>query len=143
MYNGTHYTEIYETFLRKITDFNLLSFEEEDIEYYLEGYLKSAIANFPECKELEYRDNSIGRFKCDLSLIVKETLSYLMLTEWSSTKVHNITVMEQYLGDSEYKTFSQANHLDKLLAYKEYTSNEVERQKRQYENTLFDYRDLR
>lgn len=143
MNNGTQYEEIYKIFLRKITDFDLMGRDDENLEYMLEGFLGSAIANFPECKELYYRDDKIGRFECDLSLIIKEALAYLMLVQWMKPKIHNVNSLEQFLGDSEFKTFSQANHIDKLRALDEHIYNEADRLKKSYGNLTFDMDNLR
>lgn len=142
-YLGTKYEEIYDIFIGKITDYELLNRDEEDILRLANGYLNSAIVNFPECEELEFRDDSTKRFKCTLSPLVKETLALLMIEEWVSPRVYNILNMKQFLGDSEYTYYSQANHLEKLQNLKDFSNNEAERRIVQYGNQTVDLEGLR
>lgn len=137
-YLGTKYDEIYEIFIRKITDYDLLSFEPEDMIDIMEGYLQSSIANFVECEDLQYRSDEDKRFKCDLSPLVKEALALLMVEQWVSPRVYNILNMKQFLGDKEYTYYSQANHLEKLKELKDFANHEAERRMIQYGNTSVD-----
>lgn len=142
-YKGTKYEDIYTSFLRKITDYELMAELDEHIEEYMLGYLTSAIAKFPQCKELENRDDTLKRFECLLSPTVKEALAHLMIEEWVSPKVYNIINLKQFLGDSEYKYYSQANHLEKLKDLKDFSNNEAERLKIQYGNLVVSIEELR
>lgn len=141
--NGTPYSVIYETFIRKIKDFDFISLDYDIFQFYVNGYLKSAIANFPNCTEIQDRDDINEVFKCNLSLLIIEALAHLMIEEWISPQLYNELNIKQFIGDKDYKTFSQANHLDKLQKLKDFSNNEAKRKIMQYSNANFDFGSLR
>lgn len=126
----TSYQEIYDLFVRKITDFNLMIQDDEDIEQLCYKYLESAIANFMFCKhDLSKRDigKFNGGFHSTLNIQEKEILSLLMIVEWLTPQIYNITLIKQFVGDSEFNMTSQANHLDKLSQLKQQAIEDSEK----------------
>lgn len=127
-FGTTPYNRIYDRFINKITDYDLLGLETENIMELCFKYLKSAISKFADCKaDLSHRDDAQLCFLNELSEIEEEILSHLMVVEWLSPKILNITNLHQYLGDNDYKGFSQANHLKELQELKNNSQDEVER----------------
>lgn len=113
---NTSFKEIYSMFFHKITDFNFLRMEEENIDEICKNYLKKAIIKFRKCKEdLRDRDDINEMFNFQVSDEVQEILATLMVVEWATPLVYNIMIMKQFLGDKDFKHYSQANHLEKLI----------------------------
>lgn len=124
----TSYQLIYDRFINKITDYHLLQLQEEEILEICKKYLRSAITKFTECKQdLSIRNDNFHCFNISLTEIEQEILANLMIVEWLSPKIYNITVLKQFIGDNEYKGFSQANHLKELQSLCEHSQDEVER----------------
>lgn len=110
----THYTDIFQLFINKINDHQLISLEEEKVEQICCIYLKSAITKFKKCRTDLKRDDVARCFLNILSDTEKEIIANLLIVEWLTPKVQNTTNLKQYMGDSDFKFFSQANHLDAL-----------------------------
>lgn len=116
----TSFQEIYDSFLNKIKDYDFLSLDEEDIEELCYKYLVSSIPLVKHCEEkLLDRDDNFYQFNQKLEENEIEILANLMLVQWTTPQIYSITNMKQFLGDKEYKFFSQANHLEKLLLLKD------------------------
>lgn len=110
----TLYNEIFTLFVNKINDYQLISLEESKVEQICCMYLKSAITKFKKCRTCLNRDDSAMIFLHTLSDTEKEILANLLIVEWLTPKIQNTTNLKQYMGDSDFKFFSQANHLDAL-----------------------------
>ena len=125
---NTSYKEIYDIFVNKITDFNFLNLLPDDIEELCLKYLKSAITKFIKCKkDLSERSDILQVFYIELDDIEKEILGTMMVVEWLTPQVYNIMNTKQFLGDKEYKYYSQANHLDKLIKLRDTSIEDGER----------------
>lgn len=109
---NTEFQEVYDIFLSKITDFDYLSILESDLQEELLQKLKSAYATFfgSDIK----LDLDMETFNKELEYIEKEILAYGILYEWLSPTVFNIENTKQYINSSDWKTYSQAKHLDEL-----------------------------
>lgn len=111
----TLYSEVFTLFINKITDHNLIQLEEDKVEEICCMYLKSAITKFKKCKtDLSKRDDSAKVFLNTLRDAEQEILANLLIVEWLTPKIQNTTNLKQYMGDTDFKFFSQANHLDAL-----------------------------
>lgn len=123
---NTPFQEIFDIFIGKITDHQFLSLPEEDIDELCGKYLRSATAKFKKCeKDLWSRGDT--HFNVELSQEEKEILATLMLVEWLTPQVYNIMNTRQFLGDQDYKFYSQANHLDKLMLLRNQMIEEAEK----------------
>lgn len=122
----TLYNEIFTLFINKINDYQLLSMEETDIEDICCLYLKSAVTKFKKCKTKLTRDDNAMVFLHTLSDEEKEILANLLMIEWLTPKIQNITNLKQYMGDTDFKFFSQANHLDALQRVRNTTIEETD-----------------
>lgn len=113
---STSYQEIYDIFIHKITDFGLVELVPEEVERICFQYLQSSITKFTKCKQdLSKRDDDLKTFEISLTNREKEILATMMIGEWLTPQVYNIMNTKQFLSDQEYKHYSQANHLDKLM----------------------------
>lgn len=113
---STQYCEIFDRFLSKITDYDLVSLSDDAIEDTLAKLLRSAIANFKYCvKDLKDRDDELKIFNVTLDEDEQEILAKLMLIEWIRPRVLHQDKLENILGSRDYKIYSPANLLDKLL----------------------------
>lgn len=124
----TSYEEIFDRFIGKITDHQFLSLPEEDINELCIKYLKSAITKFTKCKkDLTDRNDVVQVFNFELDEIEQEILATLMVVEWLTPQVYNILNTRQFLGDKDYKFYSQANHLKELTNLRDSMIEESER----------------
>lgn len=129
----TSYDEIYERFLSKIEDFELLEEIDNNMEFarsVMLDYLKSAIPHFLYASPdlLGGTDDMNERFDVKLTPTEIEILSLLMVSEFLSPKLLRTETWEQRLGSKDFTTHSPANLLKELRGMK----NDVE----QKANTL-------
>lgn len=114
----TPYDEIYEIFLSKIEDYDLLKNVKDDLAYAKEkmfDYLRSAIPNFTYCtKDLSQRDDVNQAFVETLTDMEKEILSKLMIAEYLSPKVVRSEYFETHLGSKDFANYSPANQLKEV-----------------------------
>ena len=114
----TSFEEIYEDFLPKTRNYDFLEMSEEELKEHLHDYLVPAIARFHVCrKDLNDRDDLLQRFNVKLSDLEIEILSnYCLLEHIDSTYVRTQNLLKMNLSSSDFNSFSNANHLDKLMA---------------------------
>lgn len=125
---NTSYQEIYSIFFGRITDLNFLSLSEEDINEHCKRFLINVIPKFKKCKQdLTKRDDDLEQFNLKLKDNEKQILAVLMVVEWITPQVYNILNLKQFLGDKDFKYYSQANHLDKLMALRDSMIEEADK----------------
>lgn len=134
---ATLYSDIYEIFLRKITDFELANQLTQATptagENRMKGWLLSSIIKFPRCKtDLSDKDDTTATFNNTLSYYEKELLAKLMIGEWIEPQINHLLMVRQLLGDTDFKLTSQANHLMALLKLKDSVISDVDYWKVQY-----------
>jgi hypothetical protein len=126
---ATPYEKLYENLLPKFRSYEIPLMTVEEVKDYLHDFLMPAIARFHVCrKDLNNRDDIIQRFNIDLSDIEIEILSNYMLIEYiDSEYIKTPTVLKVSLPSTDFKAYSSANFLDKLMAmHKTYvTENET------------------
>lgn len=126
---STDYSLIFDRFITKINDQQFLRLPEDDIEEFCKKYLRSAVTKFKNCNtDLTNRDDSMGMFYEDLKESEIEILSLFMGLEWLNPLIYNRTNLQQFLGDREYRYYSQANHIDKLILLRDMWISDVERE---------------
>lgn len=97
----------------------------EEVKDFLHDFLIPAVSRFHVCrKDLDDRDDIIQRFNVDLSDIEIEILSnYLLIEYMDSEYIRTPSLLKVQLPSSDFKVFSPANFLDKLMAmHKTYKS---------------------
>ena len=122
---ATSYEKIYENLLPKFRSYEIPLMSTEEVKDYLHDFLISATSKFHVCrKDLNDRDDIIQRFNVDLSDIEIEILSnYLLIELLDSEYVRVPSLLKISLPSSDFKAFSKANFLDKLvIMHKNYIS---------------------
>ena len=126
---ATSYEKLYENLLPKFRSYEIPLMSTEEVKDYLHDFLIPAISKFHVCrKDLSDRDDILQRFNVDLSDIEIEILSNYLLIEYiDSEYIRTPSLLKVQLPSNDFKVFSPANFLDKLLAmHKTYvTENET------------------
>ena len=125
----TPYEKLYDNLLPKFRSYEIPLMTVEEVKDYLHDYLIPAISRFHVCrKDLNDRDDVVQRFNVELSDIEIEILSNYLLIEYiDSEYIRTPSLLKVQLPSSDFKVFSPANFLDKLMAmHKTYvTENET------------------
>jgi hypothetical protein len=143
---ATPYSEVFDLFLTSIQDYRINRLYEksvEDMENYLMSFLIKAIVNFRKCKtDLEDRDDTNKVFNQTLSTDEKVILSNLMIVEWLTKEVNDILSLRNFLQDTDFKTYSQANNLKEKRELLTTMKEMVDKQIIQYSYNNFDWSKL-
>ena len=123
---STPYAVVDNSFLNKITDDLLLTMPDEYLEKTIDSFRVSASIKFKQCKKLHNRDDELKQFNQTLTDEEVEILANLMVLEWLKPQINSIEVLKQTMSLKDYKMYSQANHLDSLIALKKSTSIEID-----------------
>lgn len=115
---ATSYEKIYENLLPKFRSYEIPLMSTEEVKDFLHDYLIPAISRFHVCrKDLSDRDDIIQRFNVELSDIEVEILSNYLLIEYIDAEyIRTPSLLKVQLPSSDFKAFSPANFLDKLMA---------------------------
>ena len=139
---ATSYETIYNRFVQKITDFNIIELDDYSLDNMLDGWLKSAIVRTRKCEhDLSKRDDVLQEFSEDLLDIEIELLALGMVDAWVTPMINSTELTLQAIGGKEEKFYSQAQHLTALQAIKEKNSLEMNRLHNYYTYTNNSYFD--
>lgn len=122
---ATPYEKIYENLLPKFRSYEIPLMSADEVKDCLHDFLVPAISRFHVCrKDLDDRDDIVQRFNVDLTDIEIEILSNYLLIEYTDSKyIRTPSLLKVQLPSSDFKVFSPANFLDKLMAmHKTYVS---------------------
>lgn len=113
---ATQYSDIYNSFLGKITDYDLPKFDDTDRKEILYGYMKSACVNFNKaCKVNLYdRDETLLQFNVNLDDEIIDIISELMIVEWLKPKILSTENLKNCLSTKDFSLFSPANLLKEI-----------------------------
>ena len=114
---ATPYERLYENLLPKFRSYEIPLMSTEEVKDYLHDFLIPAISRFHVCrKNLNDRDDIIQRFNEDLSDIEIEILSNYLLIEYiDSEYIRTPSLLKVQLPSSDFKSYSSANMLEKLM----------------------------
>lgn len=116
---GTSFTELYESVLSKIKDYDFLNLKESEIYEVLSDYLRPAIAAFRGCRQDLSQRNKV-KFKCKLTDTEIEILSnYMVISYLDSNYIRVPLALKQTLSSKDFNAFSPANQLDKVMEVRE------------------------
>ena len=121
----TPYEKIYDNLLPKFRSYEIPLMTVEEVKDYLHDFLIPAISRFHVCrKDLNDRDDIVQRFNVKLSDIEIEILSNYLLIEYiDSEYVRTPSLLKVQLPSSDFKVFSSANMLEKMMnMHKTYVS---------------------
>ena len=133
----TPFSEIYDSFLSRITDYELGKLIDEDFESDLENKLKNAFnefsANATNSIEINYENKTLSnptniKLNGSLTHLEINCLVYWMLYTWISPYVKNEEVLKMGIASQDYEKLSRANMLDKLKT----TSDGIRREALRY-----------
>lgn len=110
----TNLSEIYDTFLSKISDYSFFNLLPSEVEEELFSYFKSASAKFYKCKNDLSLTSDGTAVNSLLTPYEIEILVHLMLVEYMKPVVLSSEVLRQSLSDKDFKIYSQANQLREL-----------------------------
>lgn len=115
---ATSYEKIYENLLPKFRSYEIPLMSTEEVKDFLHDYLMAAISRFHVCrKDLNDRDDIVQRFNVDLSDTEIEILSNYLLIEYIDSEYIRVpSLLKVQLPSSDFKAFSPANFLEKLVA---------------------------
>ena len=125
---ATSYETLYENLLPKFRSYEIPLMSTEEVKDYLHDFLIPAISRFHVCrKNLNDRDDIIQRFNVELSDTEIEILSNYLLVEYiDSEYIRTPSILKTQLPSSDFKVFSPANFLDKLMAMRNHYVRENE-----------------
>lgn len=101
---ATSYDNIYDRFLNKITDFNIVEIDDYSLGDMFQGWLKAAIVRSRKCQhDLSKRDDELQEFEEDLSDLEIELLSMGMVDAWLSQYLNSTENVLQFISGKEEK----------------------------------------
>ena len=114
----TSYEQLYANLLPKFRSYDIPLMTTEQVKDYLHDFLIPAISRFHVCrKDLNDRDDILQRFNVELSDMEIEILSNYLLIEYIDSEYIRVpSLLKVQLPSSDFKVFSPANFLDKLMA---------------------------
>lgn len=125
---ATPYEKVYNRFLQKITDFNLMELDDYTLNDMLKGWLSSAIVNTRKREhDLSLRDDEIQEFSEDLSELEIELLALGMKLAWIDQSLNSTELTLMMIGGKEEKYYSQASHLSELRGLRTDTMLEMQK----------------
>ena len=115
---ATSYEKLYENLLPKFRSYEIPLMSTEEVKDYLHDFLIPAVSRFHVCrKNLNDRDDILQRFNIDLSDIEIEILSNYLLIEYIDSEYIRVpSLLKISLPSSDFKAFSKANMVEKLVA---------------------------
>ena len=113
---ATPYSDVFNVFLGKITDYDLPKFNDIDREDILEGYMVSACVKFNKVclVDLYDRNNDSKQFNNDLDDEIIDIITENMLVEWLKPKLLSTENLENALSTKDFSLFSPANLLGNI-----------------------------
>lgn len=130
----TSFEEIYRRFLAKVSDYEMLEYEQATLEGYLFDLLNASIDDFAElCKQdISSIDVDANAFYVTLTQREKDILALGMVVHWIKPKVYNSDMLRNVLNTKDYSMYSPGNLLEKMKTLMEAASSELDRKMKMY-----------
>ena len=111
----TKFTDIYDTFLNKITDDMYMELTQEETYAMLFDLFESALVwfEFPRVNIHDY-DLELEEYNINLSLEEINIIATYMVVEWLNQQLASVELVRMKYSGSDFKFTSQANHMHKL-----------------------------
>ena len=137
----TSFDDIIDLALITVNDYRLskLSLQDEDsFKTYCDGFLISAIPDFPECRQsLEYNLET-REFNVELTSVEKSILANLWIIKWYLRDNQTYALYRQHLqAASSFKNHSESQNLKENSIYLDKLREELDRQKVAYQLSSF------
>lgn len=144
---STPYSEVFELFLAGLNDYKIDRLYEQDAldggsraEVYMKPFLIKAIPNFMNCEQdLEDRNDTTRVFNITLSTDETVILSNLMRVEWLSAELFDIRQMKLRLTDDAFKSYAEANNMDKKALLLSVSEELADKQMSKYSQKNLDW----
>lgn len=128
---NTPFSEVFNVFLSKITDYGILTLNEDEINEEFNLIMKKALAKFKTKKDLK-PNYELGEFNRELDEMEILIISLAMVSEWLQPKIYSITMLKQQLSMKDFQQFSNANMLAQLQELKKITDKDFHYWMQQY-----------
>ena len=122
----TSYETIYNRFLARTTDFNLVELDDYTLNEMLKSWLRSAIVKTRTSSDLSVRDEENEVFENDLTDLDVELLAMGMTLAWLDQTLNSTELTLMMLGGKEQKFYSQSQHISELRALRADTLREMQ-----------------
>ena len=100
---ATPYEKIYDRFLSRTTDFNLVELDDYTLNEMMINWLRSAIVNVRVSSNLSERDDEIAAFNNDLTDLDIELLAMGMTMAWLDQTLNSTELTLMMIGGKEEK----------------------------------------
>lgn len=115
---STSFEDIYTIFLNKISDFEIASLEDDDINEYCERFLVSALSKIHNLTN-DLSDRNDFEFASELTDVEKEIITCQMVVEWIDSKLNTSSLLTLFVGTKDENMASQANFMNALAELKD------------------------
>ena len=141
----TPFSEVYNSFLSKITDDMYMELTEEDTFKILQQLLFSAIGKFEfprQSLDYQFKQPQQGETQGEwifINLLTQEEINILatyMIVEWLGQQLASIENVRMKYSGADFKFTSQANHIQKVLQLKKDYEREAFHLQRLYKRRL-------
>ena len=122
---ATLYSTVEEKFVYKIEDSVLIALVLADRQDMTDNYRESAEVEFKKCPKLSSKDDVAREYTEELTTEEIEILAYGMVISWITPKVNSLDNLKQKMSTKDYKIYSQANQLDKMVNLKSESERKV------------------
>jgi len=122
---ATLYSTVEEKFMYKIEDSVLTGLLDVDRQDMTDNYRESAEVEFKKCPKLSSKDDVAREYTEELTTEEIEILAYGMVISWITPKVNSLDNLKQKMSTKDYKIYSQANQLDKMVNLKSESERKV------------------
>lgn len=130
---GTSFQEIYESFLSRVSTYELAMLEETKLESNLQEWLINALPYFTNCKkDLDNYDKEFAHFNEKLSNSEITILAVYMVYLYASTFLMREENLAQALNSKDYRMYSPQGQLKALTSLQEHLAQEANTLKSQY-----------
>lgn len=111
----TPLSNIYDTFLSKITDDMYMEMTADETYNMLFDLFKSALPwfEFPRFNLYDYNEE-LASYMIDLTLEEINIIATYMIVEWFGQQLASVELVRMKYSGSDFKFTSQANHMHKL-----------------------------
>jgi len=130
----TKFESIYEQFLDKISDYDLIKFDVELQENLMLSYLKNAIAEFIDTCKKDLSDINMEDlcFNIDLSQQEIRIISDWMVVCWLEQYKNSTDLLKQHLNTKDYSVYSEAHLLNAISDLFEKSRKHADSKMREY-----------
>jgi hypothetical protein len=123
---ATPYSDVYDVFKNKITDYDILVFTDDEKDEILKRLMVASCVKFKRnCLiDLTDRDEAVGQFNNDLDDEIIEIITTGMIVEWIKPKLLLSESYKNALSTKDLSFFSPANLLKEIRETHDYFKKE-------------------